>query len=71
MVDLLCALGGAAGRVTGRGFLLNPQKRAISRQPYWVCSSERARGDFGFEAAHGLRHGLGATVHWYREQGWL
>jgi nucleoside-diphosphate-sugar epimerase len=71
LVDLLCALVGAAGRLTGRGFLLNPQKRAISRRPRWVCSSERARRDFGFRPAHDLERGLAETVRWYREQGWL
>jgi len=71
LVDLICTLGGFAGLLAGRGFLLNRQKRAISRRPCWVCSSERAADDFGFTAAHGLDQGLAATAAWYEEQGWL
>ena len=31
----------------------------------------RARGELGFEPKIGLREGIGRTLEWYREQGWI
>lgn len=39
--------------------------------PGWMCETERARRDLGFEARVPLDEGLRETAAWYREYGWL
>jgi nucleoside-diphosphate-sugar epimerase len=34
-------------------------------------STGRARRELGFEARADFRSGIGLTVAWYKEQGWL
>jgi dihydroflavonol-4-reductase len=40
-------------------------------QPYWICSTERARRELGYRQQVGLAEGMHETVAWYRAQGWL
>jgi dihydroflavonol-4-reductase len=37
----------------------------------WVCDSGRARRELGFCASTSLEAGLGRTLDWYKEAGWL
>ena len=37
----------------------------------WLCETDAARRDLGFEAAVPLAEGLRETVAWYRAYGWL
>jgi nucleoside-diphosphate-sugar epimerase len=37
----------------------------------WVCSSDRARSELGFEAATDFREGIEKSIAWYRMAGWL
>lgn len=64
-------IGDLYGRLTGRPPLLTSQKARLGRPRFWVCSAERARAAFGFEAPTSLESGLAATHRWYRAQGWL
>jgi nucleoside-diphosphate-sugar epimerase len=59
------------GRVTHTTTIANRSKAALSRYPYWVCSSERARRELGFREAHSLPEALRHTYYWYRQTGWL
>jgi nucleoside-diphosphate-sugar epimerase len=70
-VDLAGRAGDVYARWSGRCGLANSQKVALSRAPYWLCSAQRARQDFGFAARVSLEQGLQATYRWYVEQGWL
>jgi nucleoside-diphosphate-sugar epimerase len=40
-------------------------------KPYWICSGEKARRDFGFEPKIDIRTGLKETADWYIEKGWI
>lgn len=40
-------------------------------QKYWICSSDKAKDDFGFEQKIDLETGLKNTIDWYKKQGWL
>ena len=52
-------------------------KVAIHRQKVdemfesWVCSSEKARKDFGFETKKTLEQGVNETIAWYRQNKWV
>jgi nucleoside-diphosphate-sugar epimerase len=59
------------GRLTQRVTIANRSKAALSREPYWVCSASRARGELGFEESRSLPDALRDTYYWYRKSGWL
>ena len=71
IVDLGSALGDVVARLTGHAGLLTTEKVALSKSPFWICSSARARAELGFTTPTNLHHGLCATYHWYVENGWL
>ena len=70
-VDLIAQILRAYSKITGYSGLVNSEKIALSRPKFWVCSPERAKRDFGFEARMPLLQGLETTYRWYVENGWL
>lgn len=38
---------------------------------YWLVDSSRIEKDLGFRSSTSFREGVGETVDWYREKGWL
>jgi nucleoside-diphosphate-sugar epimerase len=58
-------------RLTGKPALLNEQRVLNMRQPYLICSGEKARRDLGFAPKEDLETALKETADWYREHGWL
>jgi nucleoside-diphosphate-sugar epimerase len=69
------ALAGQAGNLlsllTGRHFLMNSNKIALSRPRWWLCDSSRAQRELGWTATTQLDDGLRVTYEWYLEAGWL
>jgi nucleoside-diphosphate-sugar epimerase len=59
------------GRLRGRVPILNRDKWRAAQQVGWVMSTERARGQLGFEAAIDLESGMAETIEWYRSRGLL
>jgi 2-alkyl-3-oxoalkanoate reductase len=57
------ALGGSS--------IFNRDKAREMLAPGWLCETEAARADLGYEAGIGLAEGLRETARWYRENGWL
>lgn len=55
----------------GRATIFNRQKARELLASGWLCETEAARRDLGFEAHIPLPEGLAGTAAWYREQGWL
>ena len=58
-------------RLTGRPALLNEQRILDMRQPYWLCSGEKARRELGFSVRVDLEPAVQETATWYLENGWL
>ena len=58
-------------RLTGKPALLNEQRVLNMRQPYLICSGEKARQELGFQPAYELEEAVQETANWYREHGWL
>jgi nucleoside-diphosphate-sugar epimerase len=71
IVDLVCKLGDAIMKWTGHRTIINSQKAALAKSPYWICSSEKALRDFGFKPRVLLDEGMRITYHWYKENGWI
>jgi dihydroflavonol-4-reductase len=61
----------AMGRLTGKPALLNEQRILDLRQPYWLCSGEKAQRELGFVAAYRLDTAIQETADWYRDNGWI
>lgn len=55
----------------GKSTIFNREKADELMVPAWLCETEMARRDFGFEAAIPLQEGLNETANWYRQHGWL
>ncbi len=60
----------ATGSV-GRATIFNREKARELLAPGWLCETETAKRDLGFEGRIPLPAGLAGTAAWYREQGWL
>lgn len=55
----------------GKSTIFNREKADELMVPAWLCETEMARRDFGFEAAIPLQEGFNETAKWYRQHGWL
>jgi nucleoside-diphosphate-sugar epimerase len=51
--------------------LINRQKALLDAQQAWLCSSDAARADFGFEPRVGMAEGTRRAYQWYLENKWL
>lgn len=71
VVKAVCAINDAYCRWKLKPGTLNLDKYKILKQRNWLCDTEAARRDFGFEAEYDLRRGLDETIDWYRSAGWL
>ena len=65
------AVSEGVGRLMGRPSIFSRDKARELLAPGWLCETEAARRDLGFEAAIPLERGLAETAVWYREHGWL
>ena len=61
---------GVAG-LFGKSTIFNRDKARELLAPGWLCETELARRDFGFETHIALEKGLRETAQWYRENNWL
>jgi dihydroflavonol-4-reductase len=59
------------GRLTGKPALLYEQRIVEMRQPYWLCSGQKARQELGFVPQYDLETAVRETADWYLANGWL
>ena len=57
--------------ITGRVSLLNKNKAALARPPWWLCDASRAREELGWHPLMPLQRGVQETYLWYVNAGWL
>lgn len=67
----LAAAGRLSEWLSRDGSILSRDKAKEMAQDCWVCSSARARLEFGFVPRYTLERGLTETVAWYIERKWL
>jgi nucleoside-diphosphate-sugar epimerase len=60
-----------AAAAVGRATIFNREKARELLAPGWLCETEAAKRDLGFEGRIPLPVGLAGTAAWYREHGWL
>ena len=71
LISAAGAVTEVASRITGKPSIFSRDKARELLAPGWLCETERARLDLGFEAEIPLERGLAETAEWYRTQGWL
>lgn len=71
LVLTIATLSGWIGHIQGKAPVLDYHKGRDIIQRYWICSTDRARMDFGYRQELSLEHGIAATVEWYTAHGWL
>lgn len=64
-------LSGALGRLSRRPPIFDGDKARELLAPGWLCETDGAKRDLGFETAIPLERGLKETAAWYRGRGWL
>jgi dihydroflavonol-4-reductase len=57
--------------IMGRSTIFNREKADELTVQGWLCETELARRDFGFEAHIPLQEGFNETANWYKLNGWL
>ena len=71
IVGIAGAVGDFVGSVVGQPSLVGRSKAVLAMPKYWLCTSERARNDFGFTTPTSLRDGMRLTYDWYLQHRWL
>ena len=71
LIRALAHIGDLAAGFTVEPPLLNSNKAALSRYPYWVCDSTRAEAEVGWRQSRSLPDGMRDTYLWYDQSGWL
>jgi nucleoside-diphosphate-sugar epimerase len=71
LMKLAGGVNGILGRALRRPQIFDSDKVRELLAPGWLCETERAREDLGFEARISLGEGLKQTAAWYRKEGWL
>lgn len=57
--------------LVGKSTIFNREKADELTVAGWLCETDLARRDFGFEAHIALQDGFNETANWYRQHGWL
>lgn len=71
LVRAAAAVSEFAAASRGRATIFNREKAREMLAPGWLCETEAAKRDLGFEGRIPLPAGLTGTAAWYRENGWL
>lgn len=71
LIEAAAAVSEAAAGLLGTSTIFNRDKAREILAPAWLCETELARRDFGFEAHIALTDGLQQTAQWYRDNNWL
>jgi dihydroflavonol-4-reductase len=71
LISAAAALSESAAGLVGKSTIFNRDKARELLAPGWLCETELARRDFGFEAQIPLQAGLSQTADWYRANQWL
>lgn len=67
----IAGIVGGLGKIAGKPPVLDYEKGRDLIQPYWICSTQKARQEIGYRQEVSLHEGISETVEWYRSQRWL
>ncbi len=70
-IKMAAAVTETLAGLMGKSTIFNREKADELTVPGWLCETQLARRDFGFEAHIALQDGFNETANWYRKSGWL
>lgn len=71
LVRMAATVSEFAAATRGHATIFNREKAREMLAPGWLCETEAAKRDLGFEGRIPLPIGLTGTAAWYRDHGWL
>jgi nucleoside-diphosphate-sugar epimerase len=71
LLALAAGVSETVAGMLGKSTIFNRDKARELLAPGWLCETELAQRDFGFEAHIPLASGLAETAKWYFDHGWL
>jgi nucleoside-diphosphate-sugar epimerase len=71
IMRLAALTGEIVGKLTKKTQLLRSEKFEEMKQVGWVCSTEKAKRELGWQPKISLREAILKTAHWYKEHGWI
>ena len=71
LLRAVCWVSGRISKLTGKMNALNDDKFHILAQRNWQCDIQPAIDDFGYAPEWPLDRGVGESIRWYRQEGWL
>ena len=71
MVMTLAGISQFFGQFSAKPPVLNFEKGKDLIQPYWICSVEKAKRDFGWRQNISIEEGIERTVRWYIDNKWV
>ncbi len=71
VLRMAAAGGDLVKRVTGNTPLMRTEKFEEMRQLAWVCATEKASRDLGWEPKTSLSDAIDMTARWYLKHGWI
>ena len=71
MANAVGACAEVWAHITGTPGIISREKIAEARCMDWTCDTRRATEELGFVAPTSLETGLGESLAWYKEAGWL
>jgi dihydroflavonol-4-reductase len=71
VIKAAAAVSETLAGLVGKSTIFNREKADELTVPGWLCETELARRDFGFEAHIPLQAGFDETANWYKQHHWL
>lgn len=71
LIAVAASVNETIASMLGKSTIFNRDKARELLAPGWLCETELAHHDFGFEAHIPLQAGLAETAKWYFDHGWL
>lgn len=71
VLKAVSAVAGFWAKRTGRSSTLNLDKYRIMKQRNWQCDIAPTVAELGYHPRYKLEQGVGETIAWYKEKGWL
>jgi nucleoside-diphosphate-sugar epimerase len=71
MASLIAGLSERLGGLPGVKESFTRDKAVELQQPSWVCTADKAKKAFGFEAEYDFASTAELTIEWYQQHGWI
>ncbi len=71
IVLTVAAISEFLGKFSDKPPVFNYEKGIDFIQDYWICSTEKAKRDFGYRQMMSIEDGMQNTIEWYKQNKWL